>query len=176
MSKRMRNWTKTLWLLGCTTLFVATSLSRAEDVAPAPPVSESQKQLIEAYVAAVNAKDVQKLKACLHPKSIASITDENSDFFEELFARQMKSNIPKDYQVRVNPVRDDQIKSMAGVGTFPITPTHMIQIEWNPSKNSTSAVVLQVVQDGGKWYEMAFVPTQQTLDGWRARKSAEQKK
>ena len=172
MNKRIRDWNKTLWLLGCATLFVASSLIRAEDAPPTPSVSEGQKQLIEAYVAAVNAKDVQKLKACLHPKSIASITDENRDFCEELFAREMKRDIPKDYRVRINPVREDQMKSIVGFGTFPVAPTHTIQIEWNPAPNTTSAVMVYALEEGGKWYDVTFVPTQQTLDGWRARKSA----
>ena len=136
---------------------------------------EAQKELVTRYVAAVNAKDTGKLKELVHPKCLAAITDETRSFYDFIFLSEFKQTIPDGYKVRVNAVRQDQLDSMVGFATFPIQPTHTIQVEWFPTPNNTQARVIFAVQDGGKWFDVLPVPTAETLQRFRTKKETEQR-
>ena len=49
-----------------------------------------QEKFIKEYVAAVNAKNIIKLKKLVHPKCLACINDENRDYFDDYFTREIE--------------------------------------------------------------------------------------
>ncbi len=139
------------------------------------PGDKAQNDLITAYVAAVNAKDMEKLKAVIHPKCLAEITDDNREMVSKILAGEFKDTIPADYKVVVTPVRKDQIEGMKGFATFPVEPSDSININWFPQENSLRSRMIFVVKEGGKWLMVSPIPTPETVQRFRAQQTAPKK-
>ena len=80
------------------------------------PGDKAQNDLITAYVAAVNAKDMEKLKAVIHPKCLAEITDDNREMVSKILAGEFKDTIPADYKKE---------SKMTPPLPFPCLPAHI---------------------------------------------------
>ena len=139
------------------------------------PADEAQKALATAYVAAVNAKDLDKLKALIHPKCVAAINDDNRDMVSKILDGENKEPIPEDYKLSVEPVRKDQLESMKGYAAFPVQPTHTIKINWFPAKNSLKSRWLFAVKENGTWLDVVAIPTPETVKRFRAQQAAPKK-
>jgi len=165
------------YLLVMLVMAANSNFVRSETVAPAADIiaDDAQKALATAYVAAVNAKDLTKLKTVIHPKSLAEITDENHAFYDFIFAGELKDAIPADYKLVIQPVSKVQLDSMKNFATFSVEPTHTMQFAWFFAPNSNFSRVIFVVNENGKWLDLLPVPTPATMQQIKTRQAAQQK-
>ena len=93
----------------------------------------SEDAFVKAFVSAINAKDASKLKALMHSKCRAAITDANREFFDEMLKGDLGLEIPADYSLTVTPIAPDDPLPFARMVTYPARPTHTVQIDYEES-------------------------------------------
>jgi len=139
-------------------LLVAGPVARAADGTP-PDISNTPafKAFITDYVAAVNAKDAVKFLACVHPEC-RPILAHDFAYAEEQYKVAFHRTIPAKYRLLASPIDADDPLPFAEVGSrYPIRPTYQVQIDYQLTPSSSVGIVLLVVQDQGKWWNV--VPT-----------------
>jgi len=137
-------------------LFVACLLcGLAEAFAQNAPLTPEQQAFVERYVEAVRAKDVGRLKALAHPRSLACIQPETASFYDDVFASRTRQPAGAQYAASVQTIAPGQSLMMEGDVTYPVRPTHWVQ----------------VVAERGTWLEVLPCPTPATLAKYRAAKA-----
>lgn len=111
------------------------------------------QQLVSRYVAANNAQDASAMNALLHPKSLACVTPENRDFYDRAVAVSMRQFIPADYHFTDTPVGEKDTLPLDGYETFPIRPTHEIQVEYSGGPEESGTVIFWLIAENGRWYK-----------------------
>ena len=91
---------------------VALSAARAQT---AQGVPGDMKNFVTQYVSATNARDSARLRSFLYPKSLACITPENKDYYDEM-ASHIGEPIPPNYKFSVMPVNEGNLKALEGMG------------------------------------------------------------
>lgn len=147
-----------LCLLSC--LLVSCAHTQAQGV------SGDVKNFVTQYVAAFNAKDMRQLNALLHPKSLACVTPENKNYYDEAMAVHLRDPIPANYTFTVSPVNQSNMKSMESMWRFPVPPTGQLQIEYQQGEDS-GIVLVYLVQENGRWLQDDPCATEQTLKEFR---------
>ena len=171
----MKTWKQSFVALLLTAVSSGLVGANAADTGATTPADDAQKALIADYITAVNAKDLARLKAVMHPKCRAAISDADHDFWDRVFTGEFNEVIPVDTKLNITPVRPDQLEGMKGFATFPVMPTYQIQINWFPTTNNLRARMFFAVKDGDKWYEVVPIPTPETLQRFRLQQAAPQK-
>ena len=142
-----------------------------EVVAQTSPLSPEQTAFVERYVDAVRAKDTHRLKALVHPKSLACIQSDAAAFFDDVFASRIRDRADAQYRASVQPIAPGQPLLMEGDVTYPVRPTHWIQVDLAPGGTSGTILMVQVVAERGTWLEVLPCPTPATLAKYRAAKA-----
>lgn len=124
------------------------------------------------YVAAVNGGDVERLRRLVHPKSLACITDQNRDFFDEILARDLRRKLPGPYRVVSVRVLDKSAPPMAPprMVAYPVQPTHQIQIDVDTGPASSVTVIRELALSNGAWLAVLPCPTAEGLAAFRVAK------
>ena len=134
------------------------------------------EKLIKEYVAAVNAKDIIKLKKLVHPKCLACINDENRDYFDDYFTGEIEERIPGSYKiVDIKPIGKDGALLMPEVFSYPVRPTHWIQIDFEKGAYDSKSILRQIIKLGDTWFMVVPCPTQQAVKQFREVKIAKEK-
>jgi len=124
------------------------------------------------YVTAVNGQDLERLRRLVHPKSLACITDQNRDFFDDIFARAVRRKLAGPYRVaRPRALGKAAPPTVpAAMGVYPVQPTHEIQIDVDTGPASSVTVIREVASSNGVWLEVLPCPTAEGLAAFRATK------
>jgi len=136
------------------------------------PINTSHRTFVAEYVAAVNARDAERFRRLVHPKSLACITDANRDFYDQWVARAFRHTLPDTYLlsgVRAVPPNTQPIVPTS-MAVDPVPPTHRIQIEAQPAPYQFVVILLQVTQSAGAWRQVLPCPTVAGLAAFRAAK------
>lgn len=142
----------------------------------------AQKNYVERYVQVLNSKDEHQLKALMHPSYLKCINGANKYYFEDVFQRSLKYNIPEEYKVSVAPLKEEEVsEEIAGAQqsglSYPVKPTHQLQIDFNKSKYSSVTIVIKLVQEEDSFYEVLGCPSAEAVTKFREvklKKDAEQ--
>lgn len=127
-----------------------------------PNLDSEQRLFVENFIDAINTKNINKLKSLTHPECLAYITEENKEFYD--FSRWFKRNIPNNYKVFIKEYKPEDILPFTEQFTYPVRPTHMIQIDYNIKENSGAAIMLQVAKQGnGKYLQIIPNPKPETI-------------
>jgi hypothetical protein len=126
-------------------------------------------------VAAINAKDLERRMALLHPKSLACLTPQTRPFIEDSVGRQLGHNIPADHQSRVETVAADFRLSVADGVEFPLRPTHAVHIDWETAPFKGVTVIALVAYAEGGWREVLPCIKPEKASEMRAAKEARRK-
>ena len=140
-------------------------------------IQEGHRRFAADYVAAVNSQDVERLRRLIHPKSLACITDQNRDFFDELFTRDLRRRLVGPFRVvSVSALTTNATGAPLEMATYPIAPTHRIQIDVQTGPTSSVTVIRDLLLNGTVWLAVVPCPTANGLGAFRAarRASAEQ--
>jgi hypothetical protein len=136
----------------------------------------SQEQFIREYVTAVNAKDVLELKKLIHPKCLACINDENRDFYEDYFSDEIEEPIPDSYKiVGVELIDKDEPLMMSDAFSYPVRPTHWVQIDFEKGRYDSTSILRQIIKDGDNWFMVVPCPTQEAVEQFRKAKIAKER-
>ena len=135
-----------------------------------------QTQFISDYVAAVNRKDVDGLKRLVHPKCLACINNENQDYFDDYFSREIKESIPNSYKItNITPIGNAEPLLMAEAFSYPVRPTHWVQIDFTRGTYDSKSILRQIVKVEDAWFMVVPCPTLDTVKRFRQAKIAKEK-
>jgi hypothetical protein len=127
------------------------------------------------YVAALAGGDAQRMRALIHPRSLACITDRNRDFFDEMLARSMRPAAVERHQVtsvrRIDPAEPPGVPP--ALGAYPATPTHRIQFDVIVGPNRSRTIIRDLAEVDGAWLALAVCPTEEGLAAFRQARQAE---
>ena len=155
-----------MYLLGALVLLAATA-------GPALPQERDQAAFVARVVEALNSKSLERRRALLHPKSLPCAGAAPDSFYSWVVARQSKDTVPANYRWKLTPMPADQPLPFADMFEYPIRPTHTLQLDFVPAPWTAKTMLLQVVHESGRWYEMTACPKPETVAAARAARQAE---
>ncbi len=119
-----------------------------------------------------NAKDLPRLKSLLHPKSLECITAENQDFYDDRTTLLLNEDrVPTNYELKITPIRGTDEPPWKGYFEFPVRPSHQIEIKYSLGEDD-GMIVLAIVNESGRWYEVDSCVTRETLKNYREGEAA----
>ena len=130
---------------------------------PTPPLQE----FVQRYVAAVNAKDAAAMKQLLHPGTMACITPETAVFFDDAFQRRFRHTIPAGHRLSVGAIGGAEPLLFEDMLTYPVRPTHVVQIAFETNTRTGAVLMIQVVQENAGWQEVLPCPKPEALAKFR---------
>ncbi|HTM59440.1 MAG TPA: hypothetical protein VL199_03695 [Burkholderiales bacterium] len=104
-------------------------------------------------VAAIDGKKLEPRKALLHPKTLACITPVSKPLIDESLSDQFRYNIPKDYQVRAEPIAADRPLAVGDGVVLPVRPTQQLILEWQAGATHVTFGA-QIAYADGAWREV----------------------
>ncbi len=171
----------------CSSLVVFVSCEREEAASRAPrgsglakdvegrPLPNSKEALAAAYVAAINADDVDALRSLLHPGCLLCLSDENRDYYDELFAQYVIPAIPEGYDASFESIPSGEPLPFEDVFSYPVRPSHAFKLEYAEGQDHRAVVMNHIVGEDGAWSLMIPCPTAEVLTKYReSRRQAEQ--
>ena len=114
--------------------------------------------LAQDFVKAVNDKSIDRRMKILHPKTAACINPQTQPFFDWIFSRQFKYVIPASYKTKMQPSTGSAFSPAEAKFDYPVRPTHILQIDYSSRPFSSTTIVLSIVEEGGRWYEVLPCP------------------
>jgi hypothetical protein len=134
----------------------------------------AEGQPVDAFVAsvieAINSKSLERRRALLHPASVPCADTEPDSFYRFMVDEQSKDPIPAGSMWKVAPVPPDQPLPSSDTFDYPIRPTHTLQIDFDLTPRRSRRLVLQLVHEADRWFEMTACARAQTADGVRLRR------
>ena len=110
------------------------------------------------FVDAINSKSAERRLALLHPKSKACVNAQTQPYYDWIFSRQLRHVIPAKYKVAAEPLAGKQSLPSDGKSDYPLRPSHQLQIDFDTGPYSSTSIVLFIVRDGARWYEVLPCP------------------
>jgi hypothetical protein len=141
--------------------------------APSQEGDREARAFVVSVVDAINSKSLERRRALLHPRSLACAGTEPDSFYSWTVTRQLKDAIPADYTWKLTPVRADEPLMFADRFDYPIRPTHRLQLDFNMTPTHSKTMVLQLVHEGSRWYDMIPCPKPETIAAARTARQAE---
>lgn len=139
------------------------------DIGHAVQPSPSAESFANEIVRAIRSKKTDQRIAVLHPKSRACINSTTRPFFDWIFTRQFRYQLPTRFKVSSTPLTGP-IGPLPDHSAYPVPPTHQLQIDFQITPTSSTTIVVMAHYDGKRWSEVLPCPTPETIAG--ARKSS----
>jgi hypothetical protein len=115
-------------------------------------------------VQAIRSKKTEQRVAVLHPKSRACINSKTQPYFDWIFTRQFRYQLPARFKVS-STLLTGPVGPLPDKSAYPVMPTHQVQIDFEISPTSSTSVVVLAKHDSKRWHEVLPCPTPETLAG-----------
>ncbi len=115
------------------------------------------------FVDAVNSKSTERRLSLLHPKSRVCVNVQTQPYYDWIFSRQLRQVIPAAYKVTTKPVPGEKALVSDGRSDYPLRPTQQLQIDFETGPYSSTSIILLIVHDGTRWYEVLPCPRPETI-------------
>jgi hypothetical protein len=132
----------------CTIGLLVIGPARAQS---AQGVPGDVKNFVTQYVAATNARDIVRLRLFLYPKSLACVTPENKDYYDEM-ASHIAEPIPPNYTFSLLPVNEGNLKALESMGQrWTMKPAQELHIDYQQG-DDLGGYVVYVIHENGRWF------------------------
>jgi hypothetical protein len=138
------------------------TVQEAEAPPPAPPLDAAQQAFVDAFIAANNSHDSEKLIELLAPAVRDCVTDDTRAFFEKDIARGTSVDIPEQHTARFEELQPGEIKARRGL-SFPLPPTHVLVLTF-VSGDDEVELNRQAAFADGRWYLVTTCPGDEYLE------------
>jgi PBP1b-binding outer membrane lipoprotein LpoB len=140
----------------------------------------TKEDLIDHYITAVNNKNLVSLKKSYHPQLLKRITNNNADFFNDLFTKELSRNIPPDRNISYHEM---SVNNNAGFSNlffnnsfdYPIKPTLSCEINYKKTEYSFVSMYLYLSNTKDCWFLVLPIPKQETIIKYRQAKKDKEK-
>jgi hypothetical protein len=121
------------------------------DAQPAQGVPGDLKNFVAQFVAATNAKDIERQRLFLYPKSLACVTPENKDYYDAM-ASHKREPIPPNYTFSVMPVNEGNLKALESMGQrWTVKPAQELHIDYQQG-DDVGGYVVYLIHENGRWF------------------------
>ena len=131
--------------------------------AEATPRNESLAVFVELYAKALQGRDVEAYKRLVHPRCRACINKDQGDYYELLFHRKQYLTV-QTAEATFKILPESALTGMS----YPLKPTHLIQVNLRLNEFKSKVLLVQVAQDNGSWFEVISCPVSEVLQTMRA--------
>jgi hypothetical protein len=121
-----------------------------------------------ALVAAINARTVEARAALVHRKAHPCITGDVGEWWRESVLRQGRPSVPADSTSTITPLSPDDARAASDRFDWPVTPTHVLQLEVTDAPSRARTLLFRLVQEGGRWVEVVPCAKPETVVAIRA--------
>jgi hypothetical protein len=128
---------------------------------------QTHEEFAAAFVSAVNADDEEQLRALVHRKCLAQITEQNEDFYTEVFLQDLISQVPEDYGIDVTPIGMEDQLLLGDQFDYPVRPTHDLRIDFAVNEEYGASIAQQLAPEGDHWAIVIPCPSADTLAAMR---------
>ena len=122
---------------------------------PAPPALE---EMVRHRLDAIHLRDKNAYRITILQESLAQIDAGETRLFDWQLERDFKRNIPVDFKVGVIALDQNSEAFLDEFLDYPVKPTHLAKISFKESPNADTTLFLQVIERGGRWFEVAPIP------------------
>jgi hypothetical protein len=129
----------------------------------APKITPEQRALAGKMVAAIQAKDLAKMKDLVAPTSRACFNKDTQPYLDELLKKEMRFVPSKVYQARITGV-PPMVSRTSKYVNFPIAASQVLEIEFSEPDGTSITLNRMIAQENGRWYEIAPCPTPAGMD------------
>ncbi len=130
---------------------------------PAATGHETRDELVAAFVAALNADDLDQLERTLHPACRALISGPTQAYYEDLLEKDLKYTIPTEHVVSYSSVPEEQTLPFAQQFDYPARPTDSMTIQFKSDQYSSVSIIRWIRQDELGWHLVLPHPKEGTL-------------
>lgn len=145
---------------------LACVLALAAAAGAAAQGGDVDRAFAAAVVAAINAPTVEARAALVHPAARPCITGEVGEWWRDSVLRQGRPPLPADYRWKVTPLAADEARAASDRFEWPLTPTHVLQIDAQDAPTKSRALLIRLARNGERWAEV--VPCAKPATGLRA--------
>ena len=125
--------------------------------------ADQDRAFVERLVEAINGKNLDKRRALLAPASRPCASGQFESFYAKTIGRQARHTIPTGYRWKIAAIAPDQPPLFADKLEYPVRPTHLLQLDFATGPNSSTTLIVQIANEGGRWYEIAPCPKPEAL-------------
>lgn len=129
---------------------------------------DADRAFATALVAAINTRAVQARAALVHPKARPCITGDVGEWWRESVLRQGQPPVPAGYTWKITPLSPDDARAASDRFDWPLTPTHVLQLDITDAPSKSRALLFRLVKDGGRWVEVVPCAKPETVVAIRA--------
>ncbi len=130
---------------------------------PAATEHTTRDELVAAFVAALNADDLNQLERTLHPACRALISGPTQAYYEDLLEKDLSYTIPTQHAVSYSSVPEEQTLPFAQQFNYPARPTDSMTIQFRSDRYSSVSIIRWIRQDELGWHLVLPHPKQGTL-------------
>lgn len=139
---------------------------------PSPSIAlEPEEQVfVAAYIDAINSKSVEKLKKLIHPDSLACMNENNKDYFDEIFKKDMLNTLPIDTKFLFSKDVLTMYIQSSEFMVFPVTPNYQLQVDYgfsSPSEIKSFTKIIPLLKQGDRIFEVLACPTEKGFAKFR---------
>ena len=155
---------------------LAAALALALVAGAAAETGDADRAFVTAFVAAINGGTAAARAALVHPKARGCLSGEPGEYWSEVVARQAKSPVPAEHRWKITPVPAGQAPVFDDHFDYPITPTHILQLDIKDAPFSLRVMLVQLAKDGERWAEVVPCAKAKTVIAIRAAQAAKAKR
>lgn len=152
-------------------LALASGLALALVTGAAAQESEADRAFVAAFVAAVNGGTEAARAALVHPASRPCITGEPGEWWTDSVARQARSPVPAQHRWKITPVPAGQPPLFAERLSYPLNPTHVLQLDMQDAPYRFRTMLVQLARHGDRWREVVPCANAEAVAAIRAVKA-----
>lgn len=130
---------------------------------PAATGHATRDELVAAFVAALNADDLDQLERTLHPACRALISGPTQAYYEDLLEKDLSYTIPAEHVVTYSSVPEDQALPFARQFDYPARPTDSMTLQFKSDQYSLVSIIRWIRQDELGWHLVLPHPKEGTL-------------
>ena len=148
-------------------LFVACLIAAQVYAADAEPAIRAS--FVTPWLAAVRSGDEAKVRRLFHPKVLACSNDETREYFQSLFAAELKYRLRTEYRItKIEPLQGQEALNLLPPDGFsyPVQPTYEVDIDFG-----RTTVIRYLAESHGSWYEVQPCPNQKGMAYLREQKA-----
>ena len=143
--------------------------------AGAQAVDPGLNRFVEQWRQSLNDQDLSGYKKLIHPQCLVKIKPDIQDYYDYSFTKELSRKIPGKYRVLLSSKDRNATSAQSTMFSYPILPTHQVQLDYDIRPLKSVTVVRDIVQEGNQWYFILPEPTAETLAQFRAKVKAEEK-
>ena len=112
---------------------------------------------VREVVDAINSGDVERRRQLIHPAARGCADTLARAPLEEVLRRRMPAPIGEDRRWSIRPINRAQPVG-SDKAEWAVRPTHSLQITYQTDARKRRTLLMHLVADGGRWYEVFACP------------------